>query len=117
MALASDALDVLQSCMLMDYSPLRSQLPRSLRTALSMDQIGRLVDIAPVLEHIVVRTRHDEIDTPPVKFLGSVSSAFSHYEKKLWYVVLSRDYLYSTFFASFWNDSNRIALLPTGCRI
>jgi hypothetical protein len=76
--------------MLMDYSPLRSQLPRSLRTALSMDQIGRLVDLAPVLEHIVVRTRHDKIDAPPDKFLGSTSSAFSHYEKKLWYVILSR---------------------------
>jgi hypothetical protein len=56
-------------------------------TALSMDQIGRLVDIAPVLEHIVVRTRYDKIDAPQDKFLGAASSAFSHYEKKLWYVL------------------------------
>jgi hypothetical protein len=79
--------------MLMDYSPLRSQLPYSLRAALSMDQIGRLVDIAPVLERIVVITRSDKVDAPPDKFLGTASSAFTHYEKKLWYVS-SRFFVY-----------------------
>jgi hypothetical protein len=102
--------------MLMDYSPLRSQLPRSLRAALSMDQIGRLVDIAPVLEHIVVRTQHDKIDALPDKFLVAASSAFSHYEKKLWYVFL--DYLYVTFITSFVNNSDpQNTPLSTGRRI
>jgi hypothetical protein len=76
--------------MLMDFTTTsRSQLARSLRSALTVDQIGRLVDTGPVLEHIVVKTRAlaaggDKIDTLPEKFLGAASAAFSPHEKKLW---------------------------------